>query len=396
MEVNGGPANPAVIAEVSFSFQDELTATLQNALGVAVEIAVAEITRLLDRALRDVQGKIQEALRDNSALKFRLQTAETQLSTVCGRLDQQPQRLEDFPIGTTKHLVTKPPISCSSRFQRGGRQLNTLNVGQQTEPTVNSEHDYEVCGSKETNIFQRGSICGNQNGGVCAQTLNSDTLEESTHYRLDDTNDIKNDQHNMTKTDQTCAGTVTSGGSSLEVAVKVEKDESYDDPIPVSLSVVEEPNSDSLSLAQSRLLEDWRPEPLHTESCQSNMHFQSTNQPLDLDFLSSSSSGQQNHFPKLHNNRYKSPGCHAFPPGRSPYHCGLCGRDFNRKHHLKIHQRIHTGERPYTCSICSARFRHALTLKRHFRLHTGEKPYVCGQCGKKFRNDGGLKVHQCS
>lgn len=118
--------------------------------------------------------------------------------------------------------------------------------------------------------------------------------------------------------------------------------------------------------------------------------------PLDLDFLSSSSSGQQNHFPKLHNNHYKSPGCHAFPPGRSPYHCSLCGRDFNRKHHLKIHQRIHTGERPYTCSICSARFRHALTLKRHFRLHTGEKPYVCGQCGKKFRNDGGLKVHQCS
>jgi len=184
MEVNGGPANPAVIAEVSFSFQDELTATLQNALGVAVEIAVAEITRLLDRALRDVQGKIQEALRDNSALKFRLQTAETQLSTVCGRLDQQPQRREDFPIGSTKQLVTNPPISCG-KIHRGGRQLNTLSVGQQTEPIVNSEDDYEVCGS---NIFQRGSICGNQNGGACAQTLNSDTLQESTHYRLDDTN----------------------------------------------------------------------------------------------------------------------------------------------------------------------------------------------------------------
>lgn len=190
MEVNGGPATPAVIAEVSFSFQDELTATLQNALGVAVEIAVAEITRLLDRALRDVQGKIQEALRDNSALKFRLQTAETQLSTVCGRLDQQPQRLEDFPIGSR---VTNPPTSCS-RVQRGGRQLNTLNIGQQTqstqnlEPSVDSEHDYEVCGSKETNIFQRGSVCGNPNGGACAQTLNSDSLEESTHYRLDETN----------------------------------------------------------------------------------------------------------------------------------------------------------------------------------------------------------------
>ncbi|XP_067294569.1 zinc finger protein 502 [Pseudorasbora parva] len=392
MEVNGGPANPSVIAEVSFSFQDELTSTLQNALGVAVEIAVAEITRLLDRALRDVQGKIQEALRDNSVLKFRLKRAETQLSTVRGRLEQQPHRLEDFPIGCSNQLV-----GCS-KVQRRDRQLNnvTLNVGQPTESTVDSEHDYEVCGSKETNIFQRGSICGNSNGGALAQTINSDSLEESTHYRLDETNDIKNDQHNMNKTDQACAGTVTSEGSFLEVAVKVEKEESYDDPIPVSLSVVEEPNSDSLSLAQSRLLEDWRPEPLYSESCQSNMHCQSTNQHLDLDFLSSSSSGQHTLFPKHHNNHYKIPGHHAFPPGRSPYHCSLCGRDFNRKHHLKIHQRIHTGERPYTCSICSARFRHALTLKRHFRLHTGEKPYVCGQCGKKFRNDGGLKVHQCS
>lgn len=393
MEVNVGPANPAVIADVSFSFQDELTATLQNALGVAVEIAVVEITRLLDRALRDVQGKIQEALQDNSALKFRLQTAETQLSNVCGRLNQQPQRFED--INVSSQLVTTP-ISCS-RVQRGGTQLNTLNnVRQQTEPAVDSKHIYEVCGPKETNnVFKRGSVCGNPHGDACAQA--SSSPEDSTHYRLDETNDIKNEQHSMTKTEQGCAGTVTnmlSEESSLEVGVKVEKEEGYGEPIPVTLPVVEESNSDRLSLAQSQLLEDWRPEPLQSESCQTNMYCQSTNQSLD--FLSSSSSGQQSHFPKLHNNNCNGPERHAFPPGRRLYRCGLCERDFNRKQHLKIHQRIHTGERPYTCSICSARFRHALTLKRHSRIHTGEKPYVCDQCGKTFRNDGGLKFHQCS
>lgn len=83
-----------------------------------------------------------------------------------------------------------------------------------------------------------------------------------------------------------------------------------------------------------------------------------------------------------------------FPPGRSPYHCSECGRDFNRLENLKTHLRIHTGERPYTCSACGVRFRHSGALTRHFRIHTGEKPYVCGQCGMSFRNSGGLRFHQ--
>uniref|UniRef100_A0A4W5RIW8 C2H2-type domain-containing protein n=1 Tax=Hucho hucho TaxID=62062 RepID=A0A4W5RIW8_9TELE len=82
----------------------------------------------------------------------------------------------------------------------------------------------------------------------------------------------------------------------------------------------------------------------------------------------------------------KLPKRNLYPPGRSPYHCSLCGRDFNRMEHLKIHQRIHTGERPYACTVCNARFRHSWALTRHFRIHTGEKPYTCSQCGKTFRN----------
>ncbi|KAF5907096.1 zinc finger and SCAN domain-containing protein 5B-like isoform X1 [Clarias magur] len=85
-----------------------------------------------------------------------------------------------------------------------------------------------------------------------------------------------------------------------------------------------------------------------------------------------------------------------FPPGCSPYHCSECGRDFNRMENLKTHLRIHTGERPYSCSVCGVRFRHSGALTRHFRIHTGEKPYVCAQCGKRFRNCGGLRFHQKS
>lgn len=98
--------------------------------------------------------------------------------------------------------------------------------------------------------------------------------------------------------------------------------------------------------------------------------------------------------PKLASHQHKSPRHSLYPPGRSPFHCSQCGRDFNRMEHLKIHQRIHTGEKPYACTECTARFRHSWALTRHIRIHTGEKPYLCTQCGKSFRNCGGLRFHQ--
>lgn len=181
--------NPAVITEVSLSFRDELTSTLQNALGVAVDIAVVEISKLLDRALRDVQEKIQEALRDNHALKFRLQTAETQLCNVRARLDQQPHGFEGFSNG---NCSTNQPAKNVPTAQRGHRQFKSFYVVHsspihETEISLDSEHNYEVCGSKETSLLKKESDCEIPHGGLGAQPLNSNTREESTRHRLDET-----------------------------------------------------------------------------------------------------------------------------------------------------------------------------------------------------------------
>ncbi len=45
-------------------------------------------------------------------------------------------------------------------------------------------------------------------------------------------------------------------------------------------------------------------------------------------------------------------------------------------------------KRRYQCSTCSKKFKHKHHLKEHERLHTGEKPYTCDKCGKRFSHSG--------
>jgi DNA-directed RNA polymerase subunit RPC12/RpoP len=49
---------------------------------------------------------------------------------------------------------------------------------------------------------------------------------------------------------------------------------------------------------------------------------------------------------------------------------------------------IDDDKRRYQCSTCSKRFKHKHHLKEHERLHTGEKPYTCDKCGKRFSHSG--------
>ena len=49
---------------------------------------------------------------------------------------------------------------------------------------------------------------------------------------------------------------------------------------------------------------------------------------------------------------------------KRPYQCTICSKSFKHKHHLKEHQRLHTGEKPYTCDKCGKRFSHS--GKRHY------------------------------
>ncbi|XP_076471699.1 uncharacterized protein LOC143301361 isoform X2 [Babylonia areolata] len=87
----------------------------------------------------------------------------------------------------------------------------------------------------------------------------------------------------------------------------------------------------------------------------------------------------------------------AMSIGEKAFRCHRpgCGRLYTTMHHLKVHERSHTGDRPFKCETCGKRFATGYGLKSHTRVHTGEKPYSCTEagCGKAFKTSGDLQKH---
>jgi KRAB domain-containing zinc finger protein len=79
---------------------------------------------------------------------------------------------------------------------------------------------------------------------------------------------------------------------------------------------------------------------------------------------------------------------------KTKHSCIICGKKFQKRNALLIHERVHTGDKPYECKICKKTFSQSIHLATHKRIHTGEKPYECELCKKTFSQIGHLAKHK--
>ena len=74
--------------------------------------------------------------------------------------------------------------------------------------------------------------------------------------------------------------------------------------------------------------------------------------------------------------------------GKYDFSCPTCGKGFQCKSYLRVHQRTHSNVKPYPCITCGQNFKSKQSLINHTNRHLGVKPYMCDICGRGFVTRG--------
>lgn len=107
-------SNSGLCAELSISFHDELTASIQSAFGVAGELAVVEVSKLIGKAFRDVRDHLHKTLLANRNLQTRLSLAQTELRAARSRTLEETRKTRDIAVNTSPIPIPSEPRIDSS------------------------------------------------------------------------------------------------------------------------------------------------------------------------------------------------------------------------------------------------------------------------------------------
>ncbi|XP_056283949.1 zinc finger and BTB domain-containing protein 1 [Pseudoliparis swirei] len=65
---------------------------------------------------------------------------------------------------------------------------------------------------------------------------------------------------------------------------------------------------------------------------------------------------------------------------RRKHFCGICGKGFYQRCHLREHYTVHTKEKLFSCAACGKQFLRERQLRLHTDMHKGTARYVCPVC----------------
>nr|XP_055067932.1 zinc finger protein 239-like isoform X1 [Misgurnus anguillicaudatus] len=387
---------------------------VEDAFEVALEIAVNEISRLMVQAMQDVRKQIHETQQENITLKLRLQQIHAE---------------QDNP----KQLAADPNLY----------RVDSDNLGADTSVNLcekESEEPDEYASCEKL----RQSFHDKDDDGY----LRSNETHESDNNE-NDTPDLKMEF----KTDHMQHMEPSDQDPSLfqptfeQIQVKNEKPEPEEPVLDVSSGCDsdvepdccfdqrsnEELGLDRIAMAQSKLLEDWRPDlqQQHSETAPLDQR-PSLDISLGTSEISLSSTGCapafSNPFDGIHQSADETSPIQ--PPQNCRDHlrtnvqsrlyvCKSCDHAFHSESGLHSHQIQHhssvlktvskgahetrpkkqkqqlfpPGCSPYHCTVCNRDFNRLENLKTHLRIHTGERPYACSVCDVRFRHAGALTRH---
>ena len=74
--------------------------------------------------------------------------------------------------------------------------------------------------------------------------------------------------------------------------------------------------------------------------------------------------------------------------------CGVCGKEFPLKCHLRRHMVVHQGLKRYSCAICGNSFRYHHHLYTHRKILHNAPPYQCAWCDESYDDVPSFHEHK--